>query len=172
MSLLREIKKTVVEADNLKIGTIWNSTFSSYQNLQGYQVITGYVEPRDIDTFLVLDYETQQPIQLPSNIFPIKTFLIPEVPLTSDDPLENSYLQMYFYDTPQFDNQYNDSFDWGGFNGNELNTKIMLEMYDQDTSMSGYVGFPYVGFSMSGSFTAGRIRLVMYYLPATLPPLP
>ena len=172
MSLLSEVKKTVVETDNLQLGFIGNSIFSGYQNLHGYQVITGYVEPRDVDTFLVLNYDTHQPIQLPSNIFPIKTFLIPEIPLESDSPLEDSYLQMYFYDTPEFNNQYNYNFDWGQFNGNELNTKVMLEMYDQYTTMSGYVGFPYVGFNMSGSFTAGKIRMVMYYLPATRPPLP
>lgn len=168
MSLLKEIKKTVVEANNFNFLQAWNSTYSGYENLQGYHVLTGYIAPRDESDILLRDNKTDEPVTVPANSFPIKTFLIPEVPLQSPD-LANSYLELYFYSNPTFSSSTNP---WSSnFTGEELNTKCLVEMFDVSAVLTDIEGYPYIGFNSSADFTAGKIQVYMYYLPATLPPL-
>lgn len=168
MSLLKEIQKTVVEGNNVIIGNLWNSEILNPENLRGYKVITGYVEPRDESNVLLLDNVTNEPVQVPVNSFPFKTFFVPEIPLVSPD-LSSSYLELEFYDDATFNSNYSD---WNGYwPAEDINTKCFTEMINVSGDLSEIAGYPYIGFASSGDFTAGKVQIYMYFFPATLPPL-
>ena len=92
MSLLREIKKNVVEGVEVNIGQVWDSVIKNNPNLGLYTVVNGYVEPRAESNLLLLDNVTNEPLQVPPDCFPVRTFFVPEVLLESPD-LSNSYLE-------------------------------------------------------------------------------
>ena len=164
MSLLKEIKKTVIEG--YIVAPVTSGGSGSGSTI--YTVLTGYVEPRDQLNLLVLDNETNEPVTIPANTFPITTYMIPETPVTSND-LDSSYLNLYLYDDTSFSNGLVIA---GGFNGYQVNTLCSNEMIDTVTLMSDVIDYPYIGFESSADFLSGKIQVVMYFLPATLPPLP
>jgi len=164
MSLLKELKKTVIEGQIVSSVTSGGSGSGSTI----YTLRTGYIEPRDQLNLLVLDNETDEPVTTPENTFPIATYMIPETAITSTD-LDSSYLNLYVYDDTSFSNGLPIA---GGFNGYQVNTLCSNEMIATSTLMSDVIDYPYIGFESSADFLSGKIQVVMYFLPATLPPLP
>lgn len=170
MSLLNELTATVVQAEYLSVDQIFSSQYSQYQNLKGYHVITGYAEPRNETELLILHNVTNEPLLVPSNSFPIKAFFIPTIPLVSPD-LNTSELKFTLFDDTSFSNSYQF---YGGqaMTGAEVNSKAFVEMIDVASSITPvFDGYPYIGLTSTGDFTAGLIQVYVYYLPCSQPPL-
>lgn len=164
MSLLNEIKSTVVQAQFLSAEQVFSSQFP---NSKGYYVITGYIEPRDESELLIKHNVTDDPLQIPPNMFPIKAYFVPSILLESPD-LNTSNLELYAYDDTSFSNSI--SFSGGSMTGTEANSKGFSEMCDVSCTLTDFTPtYPYLGMSSSGDFTAGRLQVYVYLLPCSQP---
>lgn len=168
MSLLNERVETVLEGKYLVVDHAFNTQFTNYANLQGFNAITGALVPRGLGNVLLVDNYTGEPVQMPPNSVPVYFLLVPTVPFQSAD-LSDSEIYIQFYDNENFSNLLQP---WGSdsqFTGEELQHKNMFYAVD-DTYFTDFSGYPYIGAEVvDEAFTAGQVQVYIYYVTAQKP---
>ena len=165
MSLLSETVATVLEGKFLKYENLLNVEFGNIGLLDGYEVISGSVEPRTTGgNLLVLDDTTGEPLVLPPNSAPYKFVYLPTVPLQNLDPSGSGIAPFLSSDT-SFTLVYNPFGTQVTMNQMTPAGCTMPALVTQSVQLDNFVGYPFLCMSVFGpySFTAGKVQIYLFY---------
>ena len=169
---MSQLSETVVTVQQSNIGITESATatvFVNLEGLEGYKVIIGSVEPRTpASTYLILDDETGDPVQLPPNTVLYKFFFYPTVPLVSASG-SMGIGPLLFSD--QAMTTFYDPFGWY-CQLDQINPKgssvtaLVYAAQPPRAVLSDYVGYPYLGVKVYGGvdpITSGKVKVYLYY---------
>lgn len=164
MSLLSDLVCTVQQSSIGTVDNVVTASFGNIEALKGYGVVSGSVEPRTANTtYLLLDDVTGDPVQLPPNALPFNFFFYPTEQLVG-----NVGLQPLLFSDDAMSSFY-DPFGWemSPDNINPLGCNTTALVFGNKTAfLDNFMGYPYVGFkvnSLTTSFTAGKVKVYLYY---------
>lgn len=165
MSLLSETVATVIQGQFLEFKNLYGCTFENLELLDGYEVISGSVEPRAVGgNLLVLNDTTGEPLVLPSNSAPYKLIYYPTVPLQNLDP-SGSGIAPFLSSNTSFSTTYNPFGTQVTMNQMTPAGCTMPALATQSVQLDNFVGYPFLCMSVFGPypFTAGKVKIYLFY---------